>query len=475
MATLAVLLALAAMTVFAAIDLRAALLVSVFLLPWSGLDVDVGLRVTMYQVALAAVVIVSFLRLTQPGARPPPIAAGGLFAALLLYATIWSLLQLGFIPQVKVGDSALRGPTARAIIQIMLFVFAVSPVFLAPFIITRQDDILRMGRLYLASMTVLAVIGWLQLAVWYTTGSNPIPIEAFNAALGGSNSAAISGAFGFEALNIYRMNSLAGEPRELASGVTIALVMIQAQALATPRIAAGRLAFLWIFLFLTLLATFSTSGLALWLAASLILVPACWLFGVPIARSPRQLLGAGLAVALPFALAIAALEISGFAILSLLAERTIERLGSDGAIEDFDLAILAYLAADPAASVTGVGLGNAHLYATPYLDPLFAVYAEGNVFNAKSYYLRLISEIGLIGLLLFLAWYGWLAVKTRLALPAEPPLGAIIPMAGATLAITLGNATVIPHLFVVAGAMTALCAIAQRQAAPLHGTALRPA
>ena len=344
---------------------------------------------------------------------------------------------------------------------------------LTPLIIKSRDDVLRMGRLYVAAAVVLGIIGWMQLFIWYATGSNPIPIEAFNGALGGINSTENSGSFGFEALNIYRMNSLAGEPRELGAGISLALLLVQSFALTTPRLPAGRLALIWGFLFATLLATYSTSGIGLWLIASMTLIPACWLFRVRIERSPRQLLVTAAAVLVPLVLVVTVVQMSGLDIIGLLTERTLGRLGSDGAIEDFDLAILSYLAAEPTSAITGVGLGNAHLYAMPYLDPLFALYAEGNVFNAKTLYVRLISEIGIIGLALFLSWYGWLAIQVRLALPGRTALAAIIPMAGATLVVNLGTILVTPIMFAVASAMTTLCAIGYRK--PAEQDVARPA
>lgn len=457
---------LAGAVLLAALDLRRALLFSVFLLPFTGLDVDVGLRITLYQVAMLAVVLVCLLRLAQPGFAPPPLAAGWLFAALVLWAVTWSLLQLGYIPQPKVGDSALRGPSARAVIQILLFIFAISPVVVTPMVLDRLDDIRRMARTYMLGVIVLMVIGWLQLAVWYGTGTNPIPIEAFNGWLGGRNAGELSGAFGFDALNIYRMNSFAGEPRELGSAITLGLLLVQCHALVARRPGGWPLFGLWLALFATLLATFSTSGLLLWGAASLTLLPACWLFRIPVQRSAPQLLGALAIIVVPALLVITAIQQSGFDIIGLLAERTIERLGSDGAIEDFDLAILDYLAANPSMLAGGTGLGNAHLYATPYLDPLYALYAEGNVFIAKTLYLRLISEIGLIGLGLFLAWYGWLALQTRLSLVMPTPAAAIIPMAGAVLTVNFGTVLVTAMTFALAGAMAALFAINQRAALP---------
>jgi len=225
-------------------------------------------------------------------------------------------------------------------------------------------------------------------------------------------------------------------------------------------------------LFVTMLATFSTSGLGLWLIASLTLIPACLLFRIPLARSPAQLLGAAAAFIVPTVIVIAAIQSSGFDIIGLLSERTIERLGGDGAIEDFDLAILSFLASHPGAAIAGTGLGNAHLYATPYLDPLFALYAEGNVFIAKTLYLRLISEVGVIGFFLFLGWYFWLAVQARLAVSANRPIGAMIPIAGAVLVVNLGSVLATSMTFAAAAAMTTICAIGYRQAAPLSASPL---
>jgi hypothetical protein len=465
MAIFAVLAIFAAMALLATLNPRTALLVSAFFLPWNGLDIDIGLRITVYQLSLAAIALVMLARLTQPGLRPPPMVAGRLFAAFALYAILWSLLQVGFIPQIRIITEGLRGPTVRAIIQIMLFAFAISPVFLVPLILKSRDDVLRMARLYIAGAVVLSIIGWGQLVVWYATGNNPLPIGAFGNMLGGGYSEARSGSFALDALNIYRMNSLAGEPRDLGIAVIIAMVAIQAHALTAPRPAMWRLLAVWGFLFFTMLATLSTSAIGLWIIASLALLPACWLFRVKVARSGRQLAAVALGLIIPLLVLIAGLEASGIPIIDILAERTVERLGSDGAIEDFDLAIISYLQTAPASVLTGVGLGNIHLYATPFLDPLFALYAEGNIFVAKTQYLRFISEIGVIGLALFLAWYLWLTIAASRLIPPRTNFTAIVPAAAGILVIAMGSFQAITMSYELAGGMVALCAIAARERA----------
>ncbi len=467
MAVLAVLVIFMLFTALAAANPRAALLTSVFFMPWNGLDIDIGLRITVYQLSLAGLVLVTLVRLTQPGLRPVAIAAWPLFAAFLLYAVIWSLLQLGIFPQLRITTEGLRGPNARAVIQILLFLFSVSPVVLYPMLIRDSDDVLRIGRIYIAGVVVMALIGWLQLVGWYATGNNPLPIGAFGNALGGGYAEARSGSYVLDALNIYRMNSFAGEPRDLGIAIVVALIAIQSVALVAPRPATGKLLLLWVFLFLTLLSTVSTSGIGLWVIASPTLVPACWLFGVRIARSGRQLLGVLALLVVPLFIIIGGLEASGIPVIDIITDRTIDRLTSEGAIEDFDKTILAWLETDPSAAIAGAGLGNVHLYATPFLDPIYALYAEGNVFVAKTQYLRFISELGIIGLALFLGWYLLLTIATTRTVRDHEQLRALVPTVSGVLVIALGSLQAIAMSWALAGAMAAVCALSrQRQDSP---------
>lgn len=444
----------AVLTWLAAVNPRATLLLAIFLIPWGGLDVDVGLRIVAWQVVLAPLCLITLLRLTQPGWQPPRLAGGTLLAALVLYAVCWSLLQIGFLPGTAGTGGALRGPVARAVAQILLYLFALSFAVLVPWLLGGVDDLKRALRLYLASVAVLAAIGWVQLAIWYGTGSNPLPVNAVNVALGGRNAEAYEGLFNFEAFNIYRMNSLAGEPRNLATALVLAMLFIQSIALATPRAPGWKLAALWGFLLVSVLATFSTSAALIWPVATAALLPVMWLFGIKVQRSRRSLVAGALLVIMPVVIGIGAAEASGIPVVNILAERTFERLTNDGAVEDFDLAITDYLRANPASAVTGVGLGNAHLYATPYLDPLFALYAEGNVFTGKTTVVKMISEIGLIGFCLFLGWYLSLVWRSRQVVRDHPELAAAVPMAMMMLAVLLNTNQVGGEALTMAGSLS---------------------
>jgi hypothetical protein len=457
MAIAVILVILAGMTWLSALHPRAALLVVIFLTPWGGLEFDAGLRLTAYQLALLPLCLVTLVRATQPGWAPPRLFGGGLLLALALYAIVWSLLQIGVIPNVKVGSSVLRGPTPRALLQIVLFIFSLAPAILAPMLLRDSADVRQALRIYLTSLLVLAVIGWMQILSWYGLGYNPIPVGAVSIALGGTDAYIRQGQFVFDSLNIYRMNSFGGEPRNLATSLVLGLFFVQAIGLATPVIAARRLAAIWGFLFLSTAATYSTSGAVLWGVGTAALLPIMLVFRIPLQRSPSSIL-IGLAVIIvPLALGIGIAEARGIPVLDLVAERTLDRLDSVGAVEDFDLAITDYLLARPTSIIVGTGLGNAHLYATPYLDPLFALYAEGQIFTGKTSVVRIISEIGVIGMALFLAWYLWLAINTRGATAGEPQMAATVPIAMVTLASFLVTNQLAGEIWTLGGVMALLC------------------
>ncbi|MBC7520897.1 MAG: hypothetical protein H7268_07370, partial [Sandarakinorhabdus sp.] len=134
-----------------------------------------------------------------------------------------------------------------------------------------------------------------------------------------------------------------------------------------------------------------------------------------------------------------------------------------------------FLQASPGAAAAGVGLGNAHLYATPYLDPLYALYAEGNVFVAKTQYLRFISEIGIIGLSLFLGWYLWLTIETARCVRRADDCVTIIPAAAAVLVVAMGSFQAITMSYALAGAMAALCVMLRRPTETRVSAPLLPA
>jgi hypothetical protein len=445
---------------------RFALLAMVFLAPWGGLYADFGLWINAYQIVLLALLICTLGRSLTPGWQPNKVAGLSFFLAFLLFAVLDSLVQLARLPDPALNVSALRGPTARAVIQMFMFTFTISPAILVAWRLRSPADIAAVARTYITSAVVLAIVGWGQLLVWYGTGNNPMPIGVINAALGGHVELS-EGIVNFGKLPVFRMNSLAGEPRTLGGAMVFAMMMIQAIAATANTVSRRKLMGVWLFLAASTLATLSTTALLVWIIGSVVQFPAARLFGVRLRISGARIAAMLLAVALPFGIATAALEASGFPIIDLIAARTIERIDSNGAVEDFDLAIIDFLKDNPGSAIAGTGVGNAHLYAQRYIDPEFQYYALGNVFTAKTQYLRLISEVGLIGFGLFLLWYLMLLIETSLAIRRLPLFTAILPIATMAIVVFLATGQIAAETYILMGCMAATCAVARRPKLPV--------
>lgn len=377
---------------------------TIALLPWQGLDFDVGLRLTASRVLLGVLCVVGLGRLLTHRVPRGTFPVSGAMIAIGLYAVLLTLLRLPFLPEASVAGGLLRGPMVRSIVQCIYFLaVAGGGMLVVPLYLREVEDFRRAGRCYLVSLVVLAALGCVQLALWYGTGWNPLPLGLVTR-WGEDRSLLIQGSFVFGDVQLNRMNSLGGEPKDLGQSLMVGLFFIQALWLTHPDPAlARRLRAPWLLLFLSMLLTFSTSAMCVWPVGSLAQL---FLRGVFVRRAAPGAIRAGMdlrgVVGLLLFLAVALAGMprdfgKGMKLGDLLASRTMERLE----LEDFDQAISQFLARQPDWLPFGVGLGNAHLYADRYLADTAAEYAQGTAFRSKSGTLRLLSELGVAGLLLW--------------------------------------------------------------------------
>lgn len=430
---------------------RLILYTAVFLAPWQGLDVDVGLRITAYLVVFTPLAVVTLLRVLEKGTLAFPLTrAYGYFLLFAVYAVVWSLFQLPFLPHAEVAGGEFRSPVFRAVMQIPMFLVSISPVFLVPQLLRHPTQLISLARVYLLSSTVLAVLGWVQLFTWYSTGWNPMPIGLTDSLLGGMGEGVREGMFEYESL-IYRMNSLAGEPKNLGAALAVAMLFIQAWWHNGGR-RTTRTLLLWLFLAASGIATFSTTAIYLWLIGSVALAI------LTLTRAFRRHYGwrrAQLGSALSLILIITGVttvatysstSAESGSLIGLLHTRTI---GREGIVEDFDDAVLQYLADEPMKAILGVGMGNVHLYADAYLATAVAIYAGGTSFVAKSGYLRTVSELGILGLAL---WFTWALRQIR---EAGMVLGSAYPQKDDLLLMAIPNASLIMILLFLGSGMVA--------------------
>lgn len=381
-------------------------LLCVALLPWEGLAIDLGIRITAYMLAITALVPAVLLRRSNDSALPTDRGSLRVFHPFVAFVVVWSLFQVFNLPSAQLSGGALREPLTRALLQIVVFGLVICPIWFLPVAFRSTKDLHDAGRMYIVSCFALAAIGFVQIGIWYLTGSDPLPIGVLNQALGGANpDLTRSGMLLFEGESIYRMSSLGGEPKGLGQSLVVAIFLLQTCYVYPKDALTMRGIFGWLFLVLAVFATQSSSAFGL-LAVALI-VAAIASVGTP----RRSQMRVGLATGTVFGLlaglfafgTIAAgdrqVERLGAWTANILTERTV---GRGTVFEDFDQAILKFLNDNPEHYWLGVGLGNIHLHADPYLSTPARRYAGGKVFFAKSGYLKIISEAGIVGLLLFL-------------------------------------------------------------------------
>ena len=442
-------------TYLAARNPKRALLWAVALLPWFGLDMDIGLRVTAFQLFILPIVIIYVIR-----GLPISLAVGQHVVPLALfigYALAVTFVMLPFLPEVEIAGGVLRTPIARSLVQILVLLFTVLPLLLGARLLRTQQSLVDVARIYLGSSLLLAAIGYLQMGIWYATGENPLPIAYFDTLVTGKADQYRSGAFPLEDITVFRMNSLGGEPKHLGQALVVAFLILTMGFNVRLKPIASMFAAKATFLLVAIFLTQSTSAFMLLVAGLL----GIFAFGSGALK--------GLRVARVLAIA-AAIALAGSAIVTywlnlpvaeLIAARTSERFYASeydyGFLDDFDAAVVSYLSGHWISLLFGVGLGNVHLFADSYLAPRVAAFAGGTSFVAKMGLLRIVSETGLIGAVLFLLFVFRLCVA---ALQQERNLGFTFLIIAALAYFLVGHASL---FYIVAGAIIGMISAQQIQ------------
>jgi hypothetical protein len=315
--------------------------------------------------------------------------------------------------------------------------------------LANAELVTRAYRVFLGSMAVLSVLAIVQFVVFYAAGVDLFPIGILSPS--GETRTGMFNSESFMGGSVFRACALGGEPKHLAYSIALALTVLFADAMwRGPLGLSNRLRMGLAALFVTaLVLTFSTQGFVL-VVANLVIAVGATLWMRPQGK---------FRIMTPF-IAIAALLAAGAFLPGLrdaVLDRTVRRVSESGAVEDFNLVVWAWLREHPARAILGVGLGNVHLYAAPFVPSEFR-YMLDAVFVAKSGLLRLISELGTIGCGLFL--YTLLGPLARLVRRARLSMGRLAPMqvtfAGCVLLDYCMSADGPMYVFLTAGLTLAL-------------------
>lgn len=424
-----------------------AFVVSFALLPWTGLDADPGLRVTAFQLYYLPLFVKFILTRNELGKAIPKSAS---LAAFLAYAVLISLVILPFLPEVKVRGGVFRSPELRAVIQIFMLFFSVSPFYLAFRFCKTQAQMLEALGWFVLSCLFLAIVGFIQLAIWYSTGIDPLPVGFISSLITPDSVDIRSGIFSFGERSIYRMSSLGGEPKNLGHGLALTLlIFIWAFVNKVQLLKRGSKLIAFV-IFVALFLTQSTSAFISFIIGFIGLIVVSLRSSKRMAENLLKLIF--LLISAFAGLTLIASVLFDFSVVDVITERTTLRAASSetGYLDDFDAVIVDYLMSNPLAMIFGSGVGNVHLFANQFLPLEVAIYAEGTSFTAKSGLIKIISEMGLFGFILFGLFFlsTWIRVRLRSG-------ERISPLVMAVVLSYMSVSTVGPFFFVIGMAMSA--------------------
>jgi hypothetical protein len=384
------------------------LLCYVFFVPWIGLQSNIGLTLSIDRMIAVIILLVILGRVGLD-------ALVG-FGVFLLYVFGDTVVQSIELPGSAKDYPPLQGEY-RWLFQLVIWGLYLAPAMYAARL-ANAELVTRAYRVLLGSVAVLSMLAIVQFVVFYATGVDLFPIGILGPS--GEMHAGMFDSASFMGGRVFRPCALGGEPKHLAYSIALALTVLLADAMWRGPLGLSsrrRMGLAALFVAALVLA-FSTQGFALVVANVVIVV------GVTLWTRPRG----KFRMMKPF-IAIAAILAAGAFIPGLrdvVADRTVGRVSESGAIEDFNLAVWAWLREHPAKAILGVGLGNVHLYAAPFVPMEVRHYMLDGVFVAKSGLLRLISELGIVGCGLFL--YALIGPLARLVRRDRSSVGRLTPM-----------------------------------------------
>jgi hypothetical protein len=355
----------------------------VFALPFKYAYIDIGFVVTLSQAIL--VVFLGYFFLTNMTLRPNRIEWNKNILLLVLYASVSTLLvtHLSGIEFIKVLKGNFFREEGRYILQIFVFIYFYFQIIAISNYLENNQKIIKLFRIYISAVLVLALIGLFQLSIYLFSGADIFPLgdEFWGYRTGGFR------AFG---VNIMRISSLGGEPKgtgiTLAVGITL-LILLKHFRIYKPKFYNTIVGIL----FLTCVLTFSTSAFFVLITMILMYI------GLLIWKKEFKIRST-----LKNVVIISSFIIVGIVAFKPIAHffeiRVVRQMSAGTDSEAFDATIFNFLKDSPQWTVFGSGLGNIHNLVQDYIPLRHQHYLPNTVFAARSGILQMVADIGLVGL-----------------------------------------------------------------------------
>lgn len=376
------------------IDLLDAL---IFLLPFKSVSFEVGLSLYIFHIPIILMLLYKVWFLDKMKMNVDPAMLWFVGYVVVSTVVVSNLFIEEYIKN-KEFPSFFReeGRYISSLIKFIVFDFGI--LFAVHTLVRNEEKILKLIRIYLRGLVLLAVLGMLQVVVSVVFHVNLFPTNFFK---DGRPVVDLMDQV-TKVLPFVRLTSLGGEPKNIASSLAIGIMLLY--YLAQKKITFFQYQRWLIPLFIVcILFTLSTSGIGL----VVIFFVVSLLLDIP-TRAFWRIRKSSL-YALP--LVIAALWFSWPFVSTIIEQRVVER-SKELTSEEVDEVIQKFLVAQPSWAVFGTGLGNVHNLAAPYFgNDYYVLNIRGKIFTSRYGYIKLISENGVVGFLLFSFAFLWVAYR----------------------------------------------------------------
>lgn len=368
-------------------------------LPWFGLYMVLSLTVSPDRILALCMLFYVVFNLRK-------LTFGKIYKSIIIFlgwAIFITVFLAVFAPVNTYDYSPLRGDY-KWVPGMFLYILYIVPVVFAATIIKERKEIRTLGKMLVCSIAVLAVLGLVQFIIWRFSGIDITPVYLLQQNIIETRTILLNSSGG----NILRIASMGGEPKHLAYSLVVGLSIV-----AVEIINKGFKPILALLLFLfaaVLLLTFSTQGYIL-VILNLVALFIATIFVKEKIWFKRSIVFIFLAVA---AVGIFFHYFPGYFDLSKQrstgrvlgqADRYLTQQDGLFLLQDSDKTIYDFFKDQPAFIPSGVGIGNIHIRARDYIPEYALSYIMIMPFSAKSGALRFVSDIGAIGLILFLLAY----------------------------------------------------------------------
>lgn len=362
--------------------------VLIFLIPFHSWIFNVGLNLTISQIATILMLAKAAI-FARKNKKNLLYVGNGFIVIFFLFAMMDTLFVTFFMIDKFQQLGGFFRSEGRYIGQLALLFISFCIIPLSFNYVKDITDVQKYLKTYLHALIFLAILGWIQYFTYSLVNIDlfPLSINEFGDIR--------SGLHDIESTQFFRMSSLGGEPKGFSMSLVVGFFIIHIFNRYDIYFFKHDTVFKYLFLF-TSFSTFSTSGMVLFT----ILLVIDMSYRLLKSKSSIKFDFKKILYSFIVIVFISSLITIYWNFISVVIEQKI--FGRDVISEDYDAPIQIFLSNFPEYILLGSGLGNIHNLAYPYIPNEYLHYMGGNIFVAKSGYLRIISELGLTGFLLFI-------------------------------------------------------------------------